>query len=81
LIQQLNAQSDDWRSQEIARAKRMLAKGEDIDSVLDALARGVAGKFLHPAYSQLGSPDATQRAAAQEAVQRLYLKNSQENGL
>jgi glutamyl-tRNA reductase len=81
LIQQLNAQSDEWRFSEIARAKRMLAKGEDIDAVLDALSRGVAQKFLHPAYSQLGSQDAAQRAAAQEAVQRLYLKNSKENGL
>jgi glutamyl-tRNA reductase len=81
LIQQLNAQSDEWRSLEIARAKRMLAKGEDIDAVLDALSRGVAQKFLHQAYSQLASQDADQRASAQEAVQRLYLKNSKENGL
>jgi glutamyl-tRNA reductase len=81
LIQQLNAQSDEWRSLEIARAKRMLAKGEDIDAVLDALSRGVAQKFLHPAYSQLASQDAEQRAAAHVAVQRLYLKNSKENGL
>jgi hypothetical protein len=41
----------------------------------------VAQKFLHPAYSQLGSQDAQQRASAQEAVQRLYFKNSKENGL
>jgi glutamyl-tRNA reductase len=81
LIQQLNAQSDAWRLAEITRAKRMLAKGEDIDAVLEALSRGVAQKFLHPAYSQLGSQDATQRTAAQEAVQRLYLKISEENGL
>ncbi len=74
LIQQLNAQSDAWRNSEIARAKRLLAKGEDIDTVLEALSRGVAQKFLHPAFSQLGAQDALQRAAAQEAVQRLYLK-------
>jgi glutamyl-tRNA reductase len=74
LIQQLNAQSDEWRLAEIARAKRMLAKGEDIDAVLEALSKGVAQKFLHPAFSQLGASEPTQRAAAQEAVQRLYLK-------
>jgi glutamyl-tRNA reductase len=76
LIQQLNLQSDAWRAAEIARAKRMLAKGEDIDAVLDALSRGVAQKFLHPAFSQLGTSDPAQRAAAQEAVQRLYLKST-----
>ncbi len=77
LIQQLNAQSDAWRLAEIARAKRLLAKGEDIDTVLDALSRGVAGKFLHPAFSQLNEADSAQRAAAQEAVQRLYLRTTQ----
>jgi glutamyl-tRNA reductase len=76
LIQQLNAQSDEWRAAEISRAKKLLAKGEDIDAVLEALSKGVAQKFLHPAFSQLGSPEPTQRAAAQEAVQRLYLKAS-----
>jgi glutamyl-tRNA reductase len=76
LIQQLNAQSDAWRASEIARAKRLLAKGEDIDTVLDALSRGVAQKFLHPAFNQLASSEPEQRVAAQEAVQRLYLKPS-----
>jgi glutamyl-tRNA reductase len=72
LIQKINAQSDAWRTAEIARAKRLLAKGEDIDAVLDALSRGVAQKFLHPAFIQLNAADAAQRAAAQDAVQRLY---------
>ena len=73
LIQRINAQSDTWRLAEIARAKRLLAKGEDIDSVLDALSRGLAQKFLHPAFSQLNATDAAQRAAAQDAVQRFFL--------
>jgi glutamyl-tRNA reductase len=72
LIQKINSQSDAWRAAEIARAKRLLAKGENIDAVLDALSRGVAQKFLHPTFSQLNAQDASQRAAAQEAVQRLY---------
>ena len=76
LIQQLSAQSDAWREAEIVRAKRLLAKGEDIDTVLDALSRGVAGKFLHPAFRELNAEESQQRAMAQEAVQRLYLKPS-----
>jgi glutamyl-tRNA reductase len=79
MIQQLNAQSDAWRAAEIARAKKLLARGEDIDTVLDALSRGVASKFLHPAYAQLGAQDAQQRNAAQEAVQQLYLPKTAQN--
>ena len=74
LIQQLNAQSDQWRAAEIFRAKRLLAKGEDVDVVLDALSRGVAQKFLHPVFAQLSSAEPLQRASAQEAIQRLYFK-------
>ncbi|MFM7332198.1 MAG: glutamyl-tRNA reductase [Brachymonas sp.] len=79
LIQQLNAQSDEWRALEIARAKHLLAKGEDIDVVMEALSKGVASKFLHPAFSQLNATDPVQRQSAQEAVQRLYLRASKED--
>src|SRR6185295_16944368 len=44
LIQALNAQADDWRAAEIARARKMLAKGEDLESVLEALSRGLTQK-------------------------------------
>jgi glutamyl-tRNA reductase len=76
LISQLNATSDAWRMQEVAKAKRLLAKGEDVDAVLEQLARGMAQKFLHPTYKDLNAPDAAVRQAAQEAVQRLVLRNT-----
>ncbi|MEO7548462.1 MAG: glutamyl-tRNA reductase, partial [Ramlibacter sp.] len=37
LIQQLNAQADEWRALEVARARKLLAKGENVDAVLEAL--------------------------------------------
>jgi glutamyl-tRNA reductase len=40
LIQQLHAQADEWRAAELARARKLLAKGEDVDAVLDALSAG-----------------------------------------
>ena len=40
LIQALHAQADDWRALEIARARKLLAGGEDVDAVLEALSRG-----------------------------------------
>src|SRR6478735_1034217 len=58
LIQQLNAQADDWRALELGRARRMLAKGENIDAVLEALSKGLTQKMLHGAMAELHSGDA-----------------------
>ncbi len=76
LIQQLHSQSDTWRAQEIARAKKLLAKGQDVDSVLEALSRGLAQKMLHGAMAELRAGDAGQRAQTAEAVSRLFLRSS-----
>ena len=74
LIQQLNAQTDVWREVEIARAKKLLAKGENIDAVLDALSRGLTQKMLHGAYSEINTTDPVQRDAAQETITKLFLR-------
>lgn len=74
LIQQLNAQTDVWREVEIARAKKLLAKGENIDAVLDALSRGLTQKMLHGAYSEINATDPVQRDAAQETITKLFLR-------
>ncbi len=82
LIQQLNAQTDEWRALEIARAKKLLAKGENIDAVLEAMSRGLTQKMLHGTYSQLNAADEVQREAAKAAASRLFLSQSQsKNGL
>ncbi len=82
LIQQLNAQTDAWRALEIARAKKLLAKGENIDAVLEALSRGLTQKMLHGTYSQLNAADEMQREQAKAAASRLFLSQSQrKNGL
>jgi glutamyl-tRNA reductase len=81
-IQQLNAQTDEWRALEIARAKKLLAKGENIDAVLEALSRGLTQKMLHGTYSQLNAGDEAQREGAKAAASRLFLSQSQsKNGL
>jgi glutamyl-tRNA reductase len=76
LIQQLNAQTDEWRALEIARAKKLLAKGENIDAVLEALSRGLTQKMLHGTYSQLNAADEGQRETAKAAASRLFLSQS-----
>jgi glutamyl-tRNA reductase len=77
LIQALHAQADDWRSAEIARARKLLAKGESVDAVLEALSRGLTQKMLHGALAELhAAPDAQQREHIVDAVSRLFLRGS-----
>jgi glutamyl-tRNA reductase len=74
LIQALNRQADDWRSTELARARKLLARGEDIEAVLDALSKGLTQKMLHGAMAELNSADGTQRAHTAQTISRLFLR-------
>jgi glutamyl-tRNA reductase len=74
LIQQLNAQADEWRAMELARARRMLAKGENVDAVLDALSKGLTQKMLHGAMAELHGGDAAARERATSAIQHFFLR-------
>ena len=74
LIQQLNAQAEDWRNAELARARKLLAKGESVDAVLEALARGLTQKMLHGTLAELHAGDAEARQQTAQAVSRLFLR-------
>ncbi|MES2633376.1 MAG: glutamyl-tRNA reductase [Pseudomonadota bacterium] len=74
LIQQLNAQADEWRSLEVARAKKMIARGENVDEVLEALSRGLTQKMLHGAMAELHAGDATARERATTAIKHFFLR-------
>jgi glutamyl-tRNA reductase len=74
LIQQLNAQADEWRAGEIARARKMLVRGENVDDVLEALSRGITQKMLHGAMAELRGGDSAARERATAAVQHFFLR-------
>src|SRR5690349_7750573 len=74
LIQQLNAQTDAWRAAELARAKKLLARGEDLDAVLEALSRGLTQKMLHGAMAELHAGDAAAREQTAQTIARLFLR-------
>ena len=76
LIQQLNAQADDWRSAELARARKAIAKGDDLDAVLDALSRGLTQKMLHGAMAELHAGDADARERARHAIEHFFLRGN-----
>jgi glutamyl-tRNA reductase len=74
LIQALNRQADDWGALELARARKMLARGEPVDHVMEALARGLTHKMLHGALSELHSAEGDERARVADTVSRLFLR-------
>jgi len=74
LIQELKAQADAWRAQELARAHKALAKGEDPASVLEALSKGLTQKMLHGAFAELHAADAVARERASHAIEHFFLR-------
>ncbi len=76
LIQALHSQTDGWRHAEIARARKMLARGDDIDAVLEALSRGLTQKLLHGTLAELHAADGTQRHELAQTVSRLFLRGN-----
>ncbi len=80
LIQALNRQADDWRTTELARARKLLAKGEDIDAVLEALSRGLTQKMLHGTMAELHASQGTSREQLAGTVSRLFLRGTDRQG-
>ena len=76
LIQALNAQAEDWRAAEVARARKLLAKGTDVDTVLEALAKGLTQKLLHGTLAELHASDGDTRQQMVQTVSRLFLRQS-----
>lgn len=76
LIQALHRQADDWRSVELARAHKMLARGDAPEAVLEALAKGLANKMLHGTLAELHSAEGEDRVRLADTVSRLFLRGS-----
>ena len=74
LIRQLNTQADAWRQTELQRARKLLARGEDVDAVLEALSKGLTQKMLHGAMAELHAGDGPAREQAAQTISRLFLR-------
>ena len=74
LIQELHSQVDSWREAELNRARKLMAKGDDTDAVLESLAKGLTQKMLHGALAELRSADPAHREQTLQAIQRLFLR-------
>ena len=81
LIRQIQGQSDHWRAIEVARARRRLARGDDVEAVLEALSRGVAKKMLHGTMAELRNADAMARDQTAHTASRLFLRSQSKKPL
>jgi glutamyl-tRNA reductase len=76
LIQALNRQADDWTTIELARARKLLARGESAEAALEALARGLTHKLLHGTLAELHATEGAEREHLASTVSRLFLRQS-----
>jgi len=76
LIQALNSQADEWRAAELARARKLLARGDDVEAVMEALSRALTQKMLHGALAELRASEGETRHATAEWVSRLFLRQA-----
>ena len=74
LIQELNWQADAWRQNELARAKKSIAKGDPVDEVLDALSRGLVKKLMHGVMAGIHESPGEHRKQLMSTVESLFLK-------
>lgn len=74
VIQDLNLRAENWRQAELARARRQIENGQDIDSVLEAVTNGLMKKMLNGPLRELHHAGAAERAHARSAVERFFLR-------
>jgi glutamyl-tRNA reductase len=72
LILDLQQSSEIMRMGELERARKLLAKGEDIDAVLEALSKGLTAKFLHGPQQALHSAQGDDRARLAALLPQLF---------
>ena len=75
VIRELNEQADRWRQAELARARKLLARGESPEQALEALAQGLSQKMLHGALAELHAGDHEARERARAAIEHFFLRD------
>lgn len=72
LIQDLHETSEALRLAELERARKLLAKGEDIETVLEILSKGLTAKFLHGPQQALHKAQGDERARLAALLPQLF---------
>jgi glutamyl-tRNA reductase len=72
VIRDLHESSEAMRLAELDRARRLLARGDDIDTVLEALSKGLTAKFLHGPQQALHTAQGDERARLAALLPQLF---------
>ena len=72
VIQNLHSTAQTVQAQELERARRMIAKGEPLDAVLEQLAHGLTQKYLHGTLAALNHSDEADRQQLLEWLPRIF---------
>jgi len=72
VIQELHESSEQIRLSELERARRMLARGDHPEAVLEALSRGLTAKFLHGSQQALHHAQGDERARLATLLPQLF---------
>ena len=72
LIRALRGRADEARREELERALRLLARGEEPAKVLEALSQGLVNKLMHAPMQALNETTGEDRRALAETLARLF---------
>jgi glutamyl-tRNA reductase len=72
VIVELRKRAQEYQEAELAKARSRLARGEPPEKVLEALAKGLANKFLHHPSQALSRASESERGALERAIETLY---------
>jgi len=72
LIRMLRDQAEQARRQELERAQRLLARGEEPRQVLEALSLGITRKLMHAPTQALSEATGEERRALLDTIARLF---------
>ena len=68
----LHETSESMRLHELERAEKMLARGDDVHAVLEALSKGMSAKFLHGPQQALHQAQGDERARLATLLPQLF---------
>jgi glutamyl-tRNA reductase len=71
-IRALRSHAEEARGEEVQRALKLLARGDDPKQVLEALSHGLTNKLMHAPTQALNEASAEERARLTELVSLLY---------
>jgi glutamyl-tRNA reductase len=72
VIRDLHESGEALRQAELERARKMLARGDDAEAVLEALSKGLTAKFLHGPQQALHQAQGDDRARLATLLPQLF---------